>query len=207
MAIKRAVSIDELTRKVFKEIELEGEWKNSIGIPEMSGVWLVWGQSGSGKSRFTMQLAKCLAHYAKVAFDALEEGARKTIQKNVIETNLSEVKNKMVILNREPIEELKIRLRKKKSPDIIILDSLQYTGLTKKEYIELKEEFHNKLFIFISHAQGKEPKGAVADFIRYDADVKIWIEGYRAFITSRYGGGAPYTIWEEGASDYWKLID
>lgn len=207
MAIKRAVSVDEILKKKFKHIDLEGDWLKAFGVPEASGVWILWGVSGSGKSRFTMKLAKCLTAFGKVAYNALEEGARRSIQKNIIETNIKEVANKFIILNREPIEDLKTRLRKKKSPDFIIIDSLQYTGLSKKEYIALKEEFPNKLFIFISHAEGKEPQGSVAKFVRYDSDVKIRVEGYKAFPVSRYGGGEPYTIWAEGAADYWMQIN
>lgn len=80
------------------------------------------------------------------------------------------------------------------------------TGLNKQEYIALKEEFKNKLFIFNSHADGKEPKGSVAQFVRYDADIKVRVEGYKAFPASRFGGGEPFTIWDKGAAEYWMDI-
>lgn len=210
MANKRAISVDELLKKKFKNIEFEGEWKKLFGVPEMSGVWIIWGDSGSGKSRFTMLLAKALTQFGKVAYNALEEGARKSIQKNIIDCNMKEVKSKFIILNREPIEELKVRLRKKKSPDILIIDSIQYTGLTKKEYIALKEEFPNKLFIFISHAEGKNPLGSVAGFIRYDSDIKIFIKWYRAFAVSRLGVEIEdtfYNIWPERAAVLWAELN
>ena len=75
--------------------------------------------------------------------------------------------------------------------------------MTKKEYQSLKEEFPNKLFIFISHADGKNPKGALANFVKYDADLKIRVEGYKAMCLSRLGGDKePYIIWAEGAAQY-----
>lgn len=206
MKLSRAVSVSEILNKKFIEMPFEGKFKASFGIPERSGVWIVWGSSGNGKTRFNLQLAKEMAKYGKVAYNTLEEGARKSFQKAVRETNMKEVAGRFVILNREPIEELKERLRKRKSPDIVIVDSFQYTGLTKPEYIALKEEFDKKLFIFISHAEGKKPEGRPARFIQYDADVKIRIEGYKAFPTSRYGGGEPFTIWHQGAKDYWQDI-
>lgn len=201
--IRRAISVDEIIKKNFIEMAFDGEFKESFGTPERSGIWIIWGNSGNGKTRFSMQLAKYLTKFGRVAYNTLEEGARKSMQLAVVETNMREVSKHFIILDREPIVELKERLRKRKSPDIIIIDSYQYTGLTKREYVELKEEFGNKLFIFISHAEGKNPEGRTAKFIRYDADVKIRVEGYKAFPVSRYGGGEPYTIWHEGAEQYY----
>ena len=45
--------------------------------------------------------------------------------------------------------------------------------------------------------------------MRYDSDVKIRVEGYKAFVTTRYEdpdkgeGGADFIIWEQGAAEYW----
>lgn len=205
--VNRALSVDQILKKKFIDLKLEGEWLEALGEPEASGVWIIWGLSGSGKSRFCMMLAKCLTEFGKVAYNALEEGGRKTMQKNIKDCNMAQVKKRFTVLNREPIEQLKIRLRKKQHPRFVFIDSLQYTGLTKKQYIALKEEFPDVLFIFISHAEGKNPKGNVADFVRYDADIKIRIEGYKAFPVSRLGGGKPYIIWAEGAAQYWADID
>jgi len=206
MAINRALSVDQILNKKFIELYLDKEWKATLGEPEASGVWIIWGNSGNGKTRFSMMLAKCLAQVGRVAYNTLEEGARKSFQKNVKECRMHEVKKNFIILNREPIEALRERLSKKQAPRFVFIDSLQYTELKKSQYIALKEEFPNVLFIFISHAEGKEPKGALAGFIRYDADIKIRVEGYRAFPVSRLGGGEPYTIWPEAAAKYWADI-
>lgn len=203
MALKRAVSVDEITKKKFIELELPPEFKKLLGKPERSGVWIIWGESFNGKTSFSLQLAKALTQSGKVFYNTLEEGARKSMQNAVISQNMQEVKQRFLIGNRENIEHLKERMRKKKSPDIIFIDSLQYTGLTKKEYKHLKEEFHNKLFIFISHADGKNPEGSLAKFVKYDADVKIRVEGYKAMCLSRLGGDKePYVIWEQGAAQF-----
>ena len=53
--------------------------------------------------------------------------------------------------------------------------------MTYGDYIQLKEEFPDKLFIIISHARGKNPKGDAATSVMYDADLKIWVEGYVAY--------------------------
>ncbi len=125
------------------------------------------------------------------------------MRKAFVETGMEDVKRRIVLLDQEPIADLIERLKKRKSPDIIAIDSIQYTGMNYDAYRALRKQFPKKLFILISHAEGKEPAGRVAKSIRFDAFVKIWVEGYTAFPTSRYGGGQPYTVWEEGAEKYW----
>ena len=58
-------------------------------------------------------------------------------------------------------------------------------------------------FIFISQADkaGKDPAGSVAKHIRYDADIKIKVEGYKAFVTTRYED----TERGEGGADQLRL--
>lgn len=201
--IKRAISVDEIEKMKFIELQLSKPFQKLLGKPERSGVWIIWGESFNGKTSFALQLAKELTMSGKVFYNTLEEGARKSFQTAVINNNMKEVARKFIIGNRESIEDMKERLRKKKSPDIIFIDSIQYTEMTKKQYKDLKHEFPNKLFIFLSHADGKYPKGALADFVRYDVDIKIRVEGYKAMCLSRLGGDKePYIIWAEGAAQY-----
>jgi hypothetical protein len=62
----------------------------------------------------------------------------------------------------------------------------------------------DKLIIFISHASGKRPKGNAAVSVMYDATLKIWVEGFKAFSKGRFfGKTGEYTIWDEGAEKYW----
>lgn len=203
MSIKRAISVNRLLKMKFEMMSFEGKWKESFGVPERTGVWIIWANSANGKTRFAVQLAKYLTNFGRVLYNTLEEGARSSFQRVIRDENLKVVAKNFMILNREPIDELKIRLRKRRSPNIIFIDSFQYANLSKKEYIELKEEFKNKLFIFVSHAEGKQPMGRVASFVRYDCDLKIRVEGFRALNMGRAGGGVPYIIWEKGSNDYW----
>ena len=202
--LNRAISVSQLEAMTFNELPFEGDWQELIGHPEISGSWLIWGDSGNGKTRFALQLCKYLAQFCRVAYDSMEEGASKSMKKAFREVGMNEVKCAVILLNNEPIDELKTRLRKRRSPNVVVLDSIQYSGLNYRDYVDLRAEFKNKLFILISHADGKNPAGRTAKSIRYDAFVKIRIEGYRAFALSRYGGGKPYTIWEEGAEAYYN---
>lgn len=205
--ISYAINAKKLVSKKFKVMDFEGSWKESFGSPAPSGTWIIWGNSANGKTHFCLQLAKYLTQFEKVLYNSLEEGYCLSFQVANEHMKMDECGNRYQILDQESMEDLYVRLRRRSSPRIVIIDSFQYADLSKKEYIKLKQSFPNKLFIFISHADGKLPEGRPAKFVRFDAMVKIRIEGFKAFPASRFGGGKPFVIWEKGAKDYWGNVE
>ena len=207
-AFKRAVSVTELLSKKYKTFDFGGEWLDAFGTPENCGVWFIWGASGNGKSRFVAQLCKELSRFGRVAYNSLEEATSYTIQKSFSDSGLAEVKRKVIVVN-ESMTELSARLQEPKSPSFVIVDSFQYTRMNYAQYISFKERHRNKLIIFVSHADGKQPSGRSAKSVMYDAALKIWVEGFKAFSKGRYIGpnGGEYTIWLEGADKYWMAIN
>jgi hypothetical protein len=202
----RAKSVAEILRYKPKALPFEGAWFDSFGTPELSGCWLIWGNSGNGKTRFTLQLCKYLAQFGRVAYNSLEEGLSLSFQSAIKAVGMQDVARRFVLLDKEPINELRVRLNAQKAPDIIVIDSVQYSGLDKISAKVLVDAFPRKLFIFVSHADGKNPAGRTASAIRFHAGVKLWVEGYRIPApVSRFKDGAcaPFTIWEEGAARYW----
>lgn len=117
--------------------------------------------------------------------------------------------DRFIVLDKEPIDALEERLTRQRSPSVVIIDSVQYTGLNKLSAKDLIDRHPHKLFIFTSHASGKYPDGRTANAMRYHASVKIRIEGFRAFIQSRYGGDKEkyYEIYKEGAGRYWSFVN
>ena len=201
--MKRAYSIQNIRAYKAKTIPFDGAWADAIGTPELTGSWIIWGNSSNGKTRFALQLAKYLCKFCLVAYDSLEEGLSLSMQQAIAEVGMSDCKRQFVLLDKEPMAELVARLKKQRAPQVVIIDSLQYTGLKYSEYKTLRDTFRNRLFIFVSHADGREPKGEVGKSVKYDAFVKIFVEGYKAIPQSRFGGGAEYVIWEKGAKQYW----
>lgn len=201
--MKRALSVKDILDKKYSVFPFEGKWKEAFSTPERVGVWFIWGNSGNGKSSFVMQLCKELCRYDRVLYNSLEEGACLTVQNSLKMHGMAEVSRRLSFV-RESVEELKARLRQHKSYNIIVVDSFQYTGMSYRDYITLKEAFPNKLFIFISHAQGKNPKGDAACSVMYDASLKIWVEGYKAISKGRFiGETGKYVIWPKKAVEYW----
>lgn len=202
-SIKRALTFNDILKKKYKLFEFTGAWLGAFSKPETTGVWFVWGNSGNGKTSFIISLINCLSVFDRVLFNSLEEGVKQTLQQGIIRANCTGMANKTRVVS-ESKEELIIRLNKRKSLRIVIIDSLQHFQISYKEYLELKKMFPDKLFIFISQADGKNPAGPVGKKIMYDADLKIWVEGFRAFSKGRYIGEKEYyTVSEERAAKYW----
>jgi adenosyl cobinamide kinase/adenosyl cobinamide phosphate guanylyltransferase len=203
----KVLGLKQLLAKKYKFLEgLPEEIVHSFGKLTLNFIMFVWGGSGNGKSNFMMQFLRAIMPHGKVLYVALEEGFEATTQMNALRQLEEELHTgKIEFADHEmTYMELVQKLSKKKSPRFIVIDSIQYWAISYEMYRALKEKFKNKTFIFISHAKGKEPDGTTAQKIRYDAGVKVRIEGLVAFIVSRYGGNNPYVIWEEGAKKYWQ---
>ena len=127
----------QIGKTKFQSVDFEGEWLRSFGRPELRGSWLVYGGSGSGKTTFMLQLAKYLTKFSRVAYDSIEQGLTLSFQKAWERTNMIEVGNRFTLIEKESTKkEIWDRMAKRNSPNIIIIDSVNYMqDMNKKEYI------------------------------------------------------------------------
>jgi hypothetical protein len=204
----RAYSPTEILDKVYNVLKWGAKWIAAFHQPETTGVVFVFGQGTNGKTAFTMELAKELGslNIGKVFYNSLEEGARKTMQATLLRAGITAGSN--VIIGCESLDELDERLSKRKSPKVAIIDSIQFLNVrTPRMVAFINKHKANKLLIFVSQAEGTDPKGNVAKDVWYRADLKIWVEGFVAKSQGRYNPGGTYTIWEERAKKYWGEKD
>lgn len=201
--MKRAFSVKNVADAKFRTLELDGQWADAIGTPELTGSWFIYGAPKNGKTTFALQLGKYLTNFGRVAYDSVEEGLSLTMQMAMERVGMEEIGSRLVLLEKENVDELASRLEKHKSPDVVIIDSVQFLDMKFHEYRRLKESFPNKLFIYVSHVEGKQPEGNAARRIWRDANVFFYVEGFRAFPVSRYGGGTAVDVYPEKAHEYW----
>lgn len=203
----KVLTFKQQVKKNYKILEDAPEdFVKSFGHIVGNFKMIVWGDSGNGKSNFIMQFMKVLLGYGKVLYLSLEEGHERSMQLKMSQYFNEEDGRWLRIADHTmSYRELKVLLRKRTSAKFVIIDSLQYWNISYEDYKELKKEFPTKSFIFISHANGRNVHGNVASRIKYDAGIKVFVEGYVAFVkTSRYGGEKkPFIIWEDGARQYW----
>ena len=205
----RAISNRDVAAARFETVPFEGEWLAAIGRPELRGSWLVFGQSGSGKTTFALQLARYLSRFARVAYNTLEQGLSLSFQSAWIRAGMEEAGSAIVVLDKEPLSQLRQRLAKRRSPQVVIIDSLTaLPGFTRKDYLSLVGDFPGKLFVFLAHERKGLPDPAIAETVRRLSEVKIYVEGFRAHVSSRYAspergeGVSDYIIWRQGADEY-----
>lgn len=203
-SLKKVFTVKEVLQRKVKRIAFSGKMYDSFGNPEKIGVWIVWGQSASGKSDFVIQLAKALSQFGRVLYNSLEEGVSKSFQDKIKRHELN--KNKIDIISADQKElNTYFSERPTRKYSTVIIDSLQYFGFTYNDYKNFKKEHADKAVVFVSHAEGKQPAGRVGKQVLYDAYMKIYVEGYKAFCIGREIGenGGEFTIWEQGAKKYW----
>ena len=152
----KILGIKQFLQERKKAMDFSGSFYHLLGRPEPQGAWIIWGQSGSGKTTFTCRLAKYLAEFGRVAYLSLEEGDSLSLQRSFQDAGMMEVNGRVVLLDMN-FDEMVEKLAKPKSWDIVIIDSLQYARIDYDTYRDLRSRFPRKLFIFISHADGQHP--------------------------------------------------
>ncbi|MDH8700849.1 hypothetical protein M2138_000183 [Dysgonomonadaceae bacterium PH5-43] len=201
-----------------KTMPFTGRWLNSFGEPPVSGSWIIYGTSGSGKTGFAMQLAKYLTNFGRVLYWTREQGNNMTFQKSWRREKMVECGNKIVAADDEAtFEEITKKMVQRKGFDILIVDSLTTLryyiesvngeDVTKQFGIPAYERFRkrmkNKLLIWISHEKGGIPDTNVGDYIMKLAELKMRVEGFKVITNSRAGEKMnDFIIWEKGANEY-----
>ena len=186
--------------KVFKTIGFTGDWGALIGDPATNFNMFIFGESGNGKTNFSIRLAKYLSKFKKVLYFSVEEGISKTIQETIIRQGLMTCSRVMIgeyspEKFESPYEELRETLKKRNSEHFIFIDSLDYSDMNKKQLKSLIREFPKKSFIVIGRAEGSKPKGAAGEAAFFDLQCVIHVVDFTAYnVKPRYGGGEPYDM-------------
>ncbi|MCS3376820.1 ATP-binding protein [Bacteroides xylanisolvens] len=108
-------------------IDFDGEWYLAFGRPEKSGCWIIYGKSGQGKSSFALQLARKFDEMGlRVLYLTLEMGACDDFVNSVLSVGIHSKTNNIIYSDEATITELDEYLSKQRSPDVIMIDSIQY---------------------------------------------------------------------------------
>lgn len=187
----RTINAGTLFSKVYKTLKFTGMWLASFGTPEMRGMWIVYGKEKNGKTWFALKLAEYLSKFAKVLYVSAEEGTSYTFQAAAKRAKLDPNNKQLQFIEYEPIEELLVRLDKRKGPRIIFIDNTTVYAdeLRHGSVRKILKEYPNHLFIYVAHEDNKEPDGATAKLIKKLAIIICRIEGLKAFVSGRCPGG------------------
>jgi hypothetical protein len=197
---KRVYTPKDIESKKYECFDWDGEWLSAFGNPAMNSRWFVLGPSASGKSSFVMQLAKKLCEYGSTLYMSYEEGVGMEFQRRLKLMKMNEVQGRFIVSPDDTYKELVERLGKPKSPRFVVVDSFQVSEWSYEQALELMKRYPQKGFVFISQEDKGQPIGRAAIRLRYIADMKIRVAGYKAYCQGRSAGspGNYYIVWKEG---------
>lgn len=186
----RALTIRNLYDKVYSYLPLSNEWKAIGEDTEDSGLWLIYGKEKNGKTTFALKLANYLSSIGKVLYVSAEEGITTNITRTCQRIGISETNKTLHIIEYLSVIELKEKLSKRKSANIIFIDNTtEYRYEMKNSDVsDLLKSFPNKLFIFLAHEGGKEkgePDIALAKFCKKKAKRVFHVVGLTAQVLGR----------------------
>lgn len=198
----RALNAKEFLNKRFVVLPFDGQWLKTFGEPESNFSMIIYGKSGNGKTEFAVMFSKYITRFGKAIYNSFEQGFSKSLQDAWRRQGLADVSNHLLLVHKEPFDEFVERLKRKKSPSTVVIDSLQYIRMTYQQWQYLRNTFPRKRFILIAHAEGDEPKGSAARDIEFDVDIKVLIKGFQVLPKSRFGGNEPFVFYDKGHANW-----
>lgn len=166
----------DFQNKEFNTYKLNEKYLNIFGsnLPIPSNI-LIYGESGHGKSTWTIELAYYIANnLGNVLYNSSEEGIGETLQRKFKGKN----SNYLDISEAKTYEELKKALKAKKYA-FLVIDSVNDMDIKPNHLKELKLEDPNRSIIYIMQAtKGGDYKGGTT--YKHDSDYVIRISNHEA---------------------------
>lgn len=201
--MSRALTVKNLYDKTFDTFPFDGIWADVFGLPTTSGIWLVYGREKNGKTWGALLIADYMSQFTKVLYISAEEGTDMEFQEACQRAKI-DVNNKNInFIEYETVEDLYIRLKRRKSPKVVVLDNLTIYNeeLKANGMKKLKQDFPNTLFICVAHEERNKPYTAAASMASKLAKVIIRVQGLSLKVGGRVPGGT-LMIDEEKAALY-----
>lgn len=196
---KGAIGGADLLNMKFETFKLEGELGRFLGeLDRNMTSFALTGDSGSGKSYFSFELAKLFIEYGfKCKYFSLEEGLGKLTQEKLLKYNIG---NELTLSGKASLSEIR---KDAKEYDVVIIDSFQKLNAKANEFENLRQDFPKTIFIIIFQ---KTTSGTIrgGSSIKFNSSATIDIrieDGERiAYMEKgRYGTmGWKYSVCEKG---------
>ncbi len=173
----KSIKASDIENQTFEKIKLTGEYGNFIGQPE-PGFWMmVSGQSGHGKSFWSIDFANYLAQkHGDVLYWAKEEGIGDKLKKKI---KILGANSENLIFSEELPEEL--------SPyKFLVIDSFTASKMTYEELEQLSHTYP-KLSIIYLVTMTKEGDYKGSSDLKFESDMHFEArEGYMVALKNRY---------------------
>ncbi|QKX04858.1 hypothetical protein HN014_07990 [Aquimarina sp. TRL1] len=201
--IRRSLSARTILSQQFNCFNFSGIWKDVLGAPETSGIWIVYGREKHGKTTFNLLMSEYISSFGRTLYVSAEEGIRKTFSDALQRAKIDLDNKNLQFVPYISLAELDIKISSRQAPKYIFidnitvyLDELKSGGLRK-----FCKKHSNKLIVFIAHEEANEPYSATAKLAKKLADIICRVQGLTCFVSGRCPGGK-LIINEEKAALY-----
>lgn len=186
----RTINAKQAFEKTFKTFEFEGLWKEALGTPETTGAWIVYGDEKNGKTWFSLMLAQYLSSFERTMYVSAEEGLSYFFVDAMKRAKIDPKNKSLQFSNYLSLDELSIKIAKQKAAKIIVIDNLlMYDEVRSKKLKDFIMKHQNKLLIFMSHEERKQPAGANGKMVKKLSNVIVRVVGLKCFVSGRVPGG------------------
>lgn len=187
----RILSVKQAYAKKFKTFEFDGIWREVMDKPETTGGWIIYGDEKQGKSTFALMLGDYLSKFGKVLYISAEEGVSQHFIGTMQRMGIKDTNKRFKLVEYQEWEELEERLKKRQCQKIIIIDNITVyrDEITKATLKNLLKEHTDKLIIFVSHEERKEPDTAQGKFWKKMSKIIVRVLAQNAEVSGRCTGG------------------
>jgi nucleoside-triphosphatase THEP1 len=198
------VSSDEINRHKSHTFSLNGDIGRVLGKLERDRLAItIEGDQGSGKSRFSYQLANAFAEKGlQVGYFSLEMGDRSDVVKRLVNQYLSERNRPNLKISGDAKQGIDTVRKYGNAFDVIFIDSWNKLDADSREFDNLRNEFKKTIWVVIFQ---RTSTGVIRGGTRplYDAGInleahksgKSFSDNYIVATKNRYGEShIPYSI-------------
>lgn len=202
--MSRTLTAGTIYSKKYKTIKFKGIWKDVLGEPEATGIWLLFGAEKNGKTWGALLLADELSKvHGKVLYVSAEEGTGMAFQSSIKRAKIDSDNKKIHFTDYLSEEEINTHLTKKRGrPKVIVLDNLTvYDEIKSKSIKKYLYDYPNTIVIMVAHEERNQPVPASAKMAKKLASVIMRSQGLQLHVWGRVPGGV-LNINEEKAQLY-----
>ena len=174
-----------IANKSYDILPLSSDYQAMMGDVESRFVAMFYGESGGGKSVYSLQFANWFAdNVGKALVNSHEERFNKSLSDRIKNFNINSPQ--LFFADRLPFDKMVDKI-KANYYRLLVIDSVQAMGFTEAELQELIRVFSRRKLAILMISFGKtkgNPKDAVD--LLHASDIKGWFKGGRVEFTSRY---------------------
>ncbi len=196
MAKSRSYGVNDVLNWKFQKESIPQVWLDHLGNLPKRFLMYVDGDPGHGKTEYIMQLSKMLSNHAgKVHLNNVEQGKHIQITDSAIRNNFkNEIPaGKWIYSSIHDFEKYCERIKRPNSGKNQVIDSISFWPLTLKQIQRLINEYRYKSFVFVGYKSQYNSNKPII----HHCDIKVRIEDFMAYPSSRYGGNQVLDIWPE----------